>query len=145
MNTAEVLNTPGYYYAIAYALSVFVIACTNERKLGRWKLAAVSCVQFALLLFFMTETDGVRQELFIPSMMVIVGLLFGYIYICNDFSLREAGFYCVKAFINGEFAASMRWQRYRRISCGMCRSRTGKPTKGTPDRCHLPGVLLYTK
>ncbi len=23
----------------------------------------------------MTETDGVRQELFIPSMMVIVGLL----------------------------------------------------------------------
>ena len=75
MNTAEVLNTPGYYYAIAYALSVFVIACTNERKLGRWKLAAVSCVQFALLLFFMTETDGVRQELFIPSMMVIVGLL----------------------------------------------------------------------
>lgn len=112
MNTAEVLNTPGYYYAIAYALSVFVIAYTNERKLGRWKLAAVSCVQFALLLFFMTETDGVRQELFIPSMMVIVGLLLGYIYICNDFSFKEAGFYCVKAFINGEFAASMCWQIY---------------------------------
>ena len=112
MNAGEVLNTPGYYYAIAYALSVFVIACTNERKLGRWKLAAVSCVQFALLLFFMTETDGVRQELFIPSMMVIVGLLLGYIYICNDFSFKEAGFYCVKAFINGEFAASMCWQIY---------------------------------
>ena len=112
MNTAEVLNTPGYYYAIAYALSVFVITCTNERKIGRWKLAVVSCAQFALLLFFMTETDGVRQELFIPSMMVIVGLLFGYIYICNDFSLREAGFYFVKAFINGEFAASLCWQIY---------------------------------
>ena len=112
MNTAEVLNTPGYYYAIAYALSVFVITGTNERKIGRWKLAAVSCAQFALLLFFMTATDGVRQELFIPSMMVIVGLLLGYIYICNDFSLREAGFYCVKAFINGEFAASLCWQIY---------------------------------
>jgi hypothetical protein len=112
MNTAEVLNTPGYYYAIAYALSVFVIACTNERKLGRWKLAAVSCVQFALLLFFMTVTDGVRQELFVPSMLLIVLLLLGYIYICNDFSLREAGFYFVKAFINGEFAASLCWQIY---------------------------------
>ena len=112
MNTAEVLNTPGYYYAIAYALSVLVITCTNERKIGRWKLAAVSCVQFALLLFFMTETDGVRQELFIPSMMVIVGLLLGYIYICNDFSFKEAGFYLVKAFINGEFAASLCWQIY---------------------------------
>lgn len=112
MNTAEVLNTPGYYYAIAYALSVFVITCTNERKIGRWKLAVVSCAQFALLLFFMTVTDGVRQELFVPSMLLIVLLLLGYIYICNDFSLREAGFYFVKVFINGEFAASLCWQIY---------------------------------
>ena len=112
MNTAEVLNTPGYYYAIAYALSVFVITCTNERKIGRWKLAVVSCAQFALLLFFMTVTDGVRQELFVPSMLLIVLLLLGYIYICNDFSLREAGFYFVKAFINGEFASSLCWQIY---------------------------------
>ena len=112
MNTAEVLNTPGYYYAIAYALSVFVITCTNERKIGRWKLAVVSCAQFALLLFFMTVTDGVRQELFVPSMLLIVLLLLGYIYICNAFSLREAGFYFVKAFINGEFAASLCWQIY---------------------------------
>ena len=112
MNTAEVLNTPGYYYAIAYALSVFVITCTNERKIGRWKLAVVSCAQFALLLFFMTVTDGVRQELFVPSMLLIVLLLLGYIYICNDFSLREAGFYFVKALINGEFAASLCWQIY---------------------------------
>lgn len=112
MNTAEVLNTPGYYYAIAYALSVFVITCTSERKIGRWKLAVVSCAQFALLLFFMTVTDGVRQELFVPSMLLIVLLLLGYIYICNDFSLREAGFYFVKAFINGEFAASLCWQIY---------------------------------
>ena len=112
MNTTEVLNTPGYYYAIAYALSVLVITCTNERKIGRWKLAAVSCVQFALLLFFMTATDGVRRELFLPSMVVIVGLILGGIYICNDFSPREAGFYCVKAFINGEFAASLCWQIY---------------------------------
>ena len=60
----------------------------------------------------MTVTDGVRQELFVPSMLLIVLLLLGYIYICNDFSLREAGFYFVKAFINGEFAASLCWQIY---------------------------------
>ena len=45
-------------------------------------------------------------------MVVIVGLILGGIYICNDFSPREAGFYCVKAFINGEFAASLCWQIY---------------------------------
>lgn len=110
MNAGEVLNTPGYYYAIAYAISEFVIAGSNEKKLKGWKLGAVSCVQFVLLLLFMTWTHGVRNALFIPAMVVIIALIYFYIYICNRFTAREAGFFCVKAFINGEFAASLCWQ-----------------------------------
>ncbi len=110
MNAGEVLNTPGYYYAIAYAMSEFVIAGSNEKKLKGWKLGAVSCVQFVLLLLFMTWTHGVRNALFIPAMVVIIALIYFYIYICNRFTAREAGFFCVKAFINGEFAASLCWQ-----------------------------------
>ena len=112
MNAGEVLNTPGYYYAIAYAMSEFVIAGSNEKKLKGWKLGAVSCVQFVLLLLFMTWTHGVRNALFIPAMVVIIALIYFYIYICNRFTAREAGFFCVKAFINGEFAASLCWQIY---------------------------------
>ena len=104
------MNTPGYYYAIAYAMSEFVIAGSNEKKLKGWKLGAVSCVQFVLLLLFMTWTHGVRNALFIPAMVVIIALIYFYIYICNRFTAREAGFFCVKAFINGEFAASLCWQ-----------------------------------
>lgn len=110
MNAGEVLNTPGYYYAIDYAMSEFVIAGSNEKKLKGWKLGAVSCVQFVLLLLFMTWTHGVRNALFIPAMVVIIALIYFYIYICNRFTAREAGFFCVKAFINGEFAASLCWQ-----------------------------------
>ena len=110
MNAGEVLNTPGYYYAIAYAMSEFVIAGSNEKKLKGWKLGAVSCVQFVLLLLFVTWTHGVRNALFIPAMVVIIALIYFYIYICNRFTAREAGFFCVKAFINGEFAASLCWQ-----------------------------------
>lgn len=110
MNAGEVLNTPGYYYAIAYAMSGFVIAGSNENKLKGWKLGVVSCIQFALLLLFMTWTHGVGQALFLPSMVVIIGLMYGYIYMCDRFNVREAGFFCVKAFINGEFAASLCWQ-----------------------------------
>ena len=40
MNAGEVLNTPGYYYAIAYAMSGLEIAGSNERKLEGWKLFA---------------------------------------------------------------------------------------------------------
>lgn len=110
MNAGEVLNTPGYYYAIAYAMSGLVIAGSNEKKLKGWKLGVVSCVQFALLLLFMTWTHGVDKALFLPAMVVIIGLMYGYIYICNRFTVREAGFFCVKAFINGEFGASLCWQ-----------------------------------
>lgn len=110
MNAGEVLNTPGYYYAIAYAMSELVIAGSNEKKLKGWKLGVVSCVQFALLLLFMAWTHGVGKALFLPAMVVIIGLMYGYIYICNCFTVREAGFFCVKAFINGEFGASLCWQ-----------------------------------
>ena len=58
----------------------------------------------------MTWTHGVGNALFLPAMVVIIGLLYFYIYICNRFTVREAGFFCVKAFINGEFAASLCWQ-----------------------------------
>lgn len=58
----------------------------------------------------MTWTHGVRNALFIPAMVVIIALIYFYIYICNRFTAREAGFFCVKAFINGEFAASLCWQ-----------------------------------
>lgn len=110
MNAGEVLNTPGYYYAIAYAMSGLVIAGSNEKKRKGWKLGVVSCIQFALLLLFMTWTHGVGKALFLPAMVVIIGLMYGYIYLCNCFTVREAGFFCVKAFINGEFGASLCWQ-----------------------------------
>lgn len=110
MNAGEVLNTPGYYYAIAYAMSGLVIAGSNEKKRKGWKLGVVSCIQFALLLLFMTWTHGVGKALFLSAMVVIIGLMYGYIYLCNCFTVREAGFFCVKAFINGEFGASLCWQ-----------------------------------
>ena len=110
MNAGEVLNTPGYYYAIAYAMSGLVIAGSNEKKRKGWKLGVVSCIQFALLLLFRTWTHGVGKALFLPAMVVIIGLMYGYIYLCNCFTVREAGFFCVKAFINGEFGASLCWQ-----------------------------------
>lgn len=110
MNAGEVLNTPGYYYAIAYAMSGLVIAGSNEKKRKGWKLGVVSCIQFALLLLFMTWIHGVGKALFLPAMVVIIGLMYGYIYLCNCFTVREAGFFCVKAFINGEFGASLCWQ-----------------------------------
>lgn len=112
MSTHDLMNTPGYYYAIAYTLSVLVIIYTQEHRVGKWKILISNIVQFVLLMLFMQWTHGVGKVLFIPAMTVIVAVLLIHIYYCCRLSWRETGFYCVKAFINGEFAASFCWQIY---------------------------------
>ena len=112
MSVQDLMNTPGYYYAIAYTLSVIVIIYTHEHKVEGWKILISNVVQFILLMMFMKWTHGVSKNLFIPAMTVIVAVLLFHVYYCCRFSWRETGFYCVKAFINGEFAASFCWQIY---------------------------------
>jgi hypothetical protein len=116
MSTAEVLNTPNYYYAISYWLSVFVIANVNKKRIGVTKWFLINCFSASTIMIFMELTDGRPQWLFIPTMIVIIAMLFAYIYLCCEFSLTEAGFYCAKAFINAEFAASLCWQIYFHFS-----------------------------
>lgn len=112
MNTAELVNTPGYYYSIAYVLAAFIVTCTNRKRITGKSRYLVFGTFFLLLIGFMTLTDGIRQVLFLPSMMVSVSLILIYIYISCDFSLSEAGYYCARTFISGEFAASMCWLIY---------------------------------
>lgn len=112
MSGMEIINTPGYYYSVSYALAAFVVACTNKKRLEGTARYAVHII-FTLLLFgFMELTDGIRQSLFLPSMSVSITLILLYIYICCDFTLPEAGYYCARVFISGEFAASMCWLIY---------------------------------
>ena len=135
MNAQELMNTPGYYYAIAYTLSSIVIIYTHEHKIAKWKIIVSNVVQFVLLMWFMQWTHGVSKTLFIPAIAVIVAILLIHIYYCCRFSWRETGFYCVKAFINGEFASSFCWQ----ISYYLCE----KNEKYVPVRQALEMLIVY--
>lgn len=113
MSARDVFNTPGYYYFLGYWISALMLTFNyNKKEMSKSGRLALHVGLFAFLLVFMTGTDGVRQVWFLPSMLVIIGTLFVYIRIVCGFSMRESGFYCVKAFISGEFAASLCWQIY---------------------------------
>ena len=111
-NTTAILNTPGYYYAIAYILSCLVVLFTNKRRKNGWSGILIHVSIFSALVFFMSLTDGIRKLLFIPSMCVIIGLILADLYLGCEFTVLQACYYCIKAFINGEFAASLCWQIY---------------------------------
>jgi hypothetical protein len=112
MNGLEMVNTPGYYYSVAYWAAVFVVACTNKKRITGRKRYFAHFGFLAAIVLFMELTDGVRQWLFIPCMLVSITILLIYIYTCCDFTLPESGYYCARAFISGEFAASLSWQIY---------------------------------
>ena len=84
----------------------------NEKRIRGVKRYVTHLVFLAAIVGFMEVTDGVRTSLFLPCMLVSVSLFLIYIYRCCQFSLAEAGYYCARAFISGEFAASFGWQIY---------------------------------
>jgi hypothetical protein len=110
MNAAHMTNTPGYYYAIAYWLACMLfISQTNKRVTGklRW---SVQIFFLLVIIICMVLTADIPVAFFIPVTLFIVFLMLLFIYICCDFYIFDAGYYCARAFILGEFVASFNWQ-----------------------------------
>ena len=109
---AVVINTPGYYYSIAYFLAAFLVTKTNRTRehIKEWQKLLLTMGFAAALIGFMELTDGIRQIFFIPCMAVSVSLMLLYIYFSCDFNLGQTGYYWARAFVSGEFAASLCWQ-----------------------------------
>lgn len=87
MSVQEMINTPGYYYSLAYWLAAFIVTCTNEKRIRGVKRYVTHLVFLAAIVGFMEVTDGVRTSLFLPCMLVSVSLFLIYIYRCCQFSL----------------------------------------------------------
>lgn len=112
MNGGELINTPGYYYALAYWSSA-VLYCMFLpcRKNVRTCLAA-RIAYLPVFLLWMICTDGIPQSLFLPVMAVSVFLIFCVFHTtCNNDAAKSV-YYCARAFILGEFTASFGWQLY---------------------------------
>nr|WP_304970401.1 sensor histidine kinase [uncultured Schaedlerella sp.] len=116
MKGAEILNTPGYYYALAYWISAFVIICIYHDKPRQIKHLAGDGAVFLILQVFMYLTDGVGKYLFIPSMLLIISLVLFYVRLNCGFTLKETGYYGAAVLINAEFGASLCWQIYHNFA-----------------------------
>lgn len=114
--SSELINTPGYFYAAAYwgaAVLYSLFLPQRKRKKAVW---AVRICFLPVLLFWMNFTDGVPQAFFLPCMAVSVSLIFGVLYLTSSIDVVKAGYYCARAFVLGEFTASLGWQIYYYVS-----------------------------
>ena len=61
--STTVINTPGYYYSIAYFLAAFLVTRTSRTRenLKNWQRWLLSVFFGGMLIGFMEVTDGIRQ------------------------------------------------------------------------------------
>lgn len=111
MNAAEIWNTPGYFYAIGYALSTIVIFFLQRPAIPKWRKWLQSTGMLAFLLAFMLLTPGATGLSYVVDMSIIIAFIYFNIRSVVPSGMK-AGFLCIKAFIFGEFSASLCWQIY---------------------------------
>ena len=108
----DLSHTPGIYYALAYWLGCTLYIRMNPRRLSGWRLWGVQILFFLAIGTFMAVTDGVARIWFFPCVFFYIFLIFLYIKLCCGMPALKAGYFCARAFILGEFAASLEWQLF---------------------------------
>lgn len=109
----EVLgNIPRFYTALADWLACLLYLFYLPKRTAGWRKYTIHLVFFLLLAVFMQATGQVSQFWFLPCIAVSILIMYLYIRMQADISARCAGYYCVRAFILGELAASLEWQIY---------------------------------
>ena len=111
MSLPEIMDTPGYFYAIGYALCASILVSLHRPRGFSAKRVLYHGLMVGLLALFMSVTRGAQGAAFIACIAAILADLYLSIY----YVFRDGwitGFYTVKAFIFGEFAASLCWQVY---------------------------------
>jgi len=112
VNFADITNTPGEYYAVAYGLACMLFIGQSKKRVSLWKCYGAQLLFFVAIITFMELTADVSGLLFIPCILLDVLMIFAVIYFCCDMPVLKAGYYCARAFILGEFVASLTWQIY---------------------------------
>ena len=110
---SEVLgNIPRLYTALADWLACLLYLFFLPKRTAGWRRYTIHAVFLLLLGVFMQATGQVPQFWFLPCIAVSILIMYLYIRMQADVPARSAGYYCVRAFILGELAASLEWQLY---------------------------------
>ena len=111
MNTLA--DIPRFYTALAEwcACMIYLMSITRQIRDGAMVLVAIG--NLLIQSVFLILTGGLPLAFWIPCMVIAVGLMFLFFWICNEGTGLDSGYYCIHAFVLAELAASLEWQLYR--------------------------------
>ncbi len=108
----NIMDTPRLFTGLAEWGAVMVSFLVHKRK-KNGPVFVILCVMFCILQMLFQVTAGFSPiSLWIPNMMVAVGIIFFELLFVIDASPLECGFYTIQAFLLAEFTASLYRQLY---------------------------------
>lgn len=112
MNHIALTEIPRLYTGIAEWAACTIYVLNLKRKLKGSSLAAVMCAACLLQCGIQLAAGTFPKSLWIPGMLLAIGLMQVYFMITCEVTAGSAGYYCVRSFILAEFTASLEWQLY---------------------------------
>ena len=103
-------DIPRIYTALAEWLACLICIIGVKRKINLKLLVGISVGFLVWQSAFLQLTAGAEGIWWMVCMGAAVGFMYFYIAACCDITWKDAGYYCVRAFVIAEFAASLEWQ-----------------------------------
>lgn len=103
-------DIPRIYTALAEWLSCIIYCMVMKRKVKSEDFMLVSILALIVQSMFLVLTKGLPVSFWIPCMLIAVGFMYVFMAFTCDDSKNVIGYYCARAFLLAELAASLEWQ-----------------------------------
>lgn len=115
-------DIPRLYTALAECLATLLYAQQLTPRYSARRSTVNSLIWMAGLAVFMQLTGSVPLVLWLPCMVAAIGSMYLFLWCTCETTPLEAGYYCARAFILAELAASVEWQ----LHCALWPLRSGR-------------------
>lgn len=115
-------DIPRLYTALAECLATLLYARQLTPRYSARRSTVNSLIWMAGLAVFMQLTGSVPLVLWLPCMVAAIGSMYLFLWCTCETTPLEAGYYCSRAFILAELAASVEWQ----LHCALWPQRSGR-------------------
>ncbi len=103
-------DIPRLYTAIAEWLACITYCLVLKRKVKRAPFIVISIAALVVQSIFLVLTANLPIYFWIPCMLTAVLFMFVFMFIVCDDTINVVGYYCARAFLLAELAASLEWQ-----------------------------------
>ena len=103
-------DIPRIYTAIAEWLACLTYCVVMRRKVKSEDFVLTSILALIVQCMFLVLTKGLPVAFWIPCMLIAVGFMYAFMAFTCDDTKNVIGYYCARAFLLAELAASLEWQ-----------------------------------